>query len=91
VLGEAYYRAGNWSGAVKALEFSTDGQNAEAAFFLAMAHWEWDDKEQACKWYDQAERWAKAKKTQNEGLLRSRAEAAALLGVEGKSELKQPE
>jgi len=54
--------------------------------FLAMAHWQRNDKEQARKWYDQAVGWLeknketlKKDKLHEEELHRFRAEAAALL------------
>ena len=56
-LGIAQYRAGNPQAAVEALtramELGRSGDSCEG-FFLAMAHWQLGDKEQARKCYDQA-------------------------------------
>ena len=47
--------------------------------FLAMAHWQMGEKEQAGKWYDQAVQWMEKNKPQDEELRRFRTEAAELL------------
>ena len=56
VLGIAQYRAGKPQAAVEALtramELGRGGDSSEW-FFLAMAHWQLGDREQARKWYDQ--------------------------------------
>ena len=57
------------------------GGDSNDWFFLAMAHWQLSDKEQARKWYDQAVEWMEKNKPEDEELLRFRAEAAALLGL----------
>lgn len=84
-LGVALYRAGDWKAAIKVLEesralhdeaeFSFDG------FFLAMAHWQRGNKDEARKWYDQAVQWMEKNQPQNEELRRFRTEAAELLGI----------
>jgi tetratricopeptide (TPR) repeat protein len=53
-LGVAQYRAGNYSEAVTALEKSIQlGNNSpDGWFFLAMAHWQLGDKDQARDCYD---------------------------------------
>jgi tetratricopeptide (TPR) repeat protein len=84
-LGEALYRTGDWSGAVgalmKGLEYSMGSENG-ARFFLAMAHWQLGNKEQAHKWYDRAMQWMEKNQSEDpEGLRRFRDEAAALLGL----------
>src|SRR5712692_3496097 len=59
-LGIAHYRTGDWKAAVTALERSVElGQGGYWFdwFFLAMAHWRLDQKEEARKWYDQAVDW----------------------------------
>ena len=53
-------------------------------FFLAMAHWQLGDKPQARSWYDKAVSWMEKNQPKNEELIRFRAEAAALLGVNEK-------
>ena len=49
-------------------------------FFLAMAHWQLGDKEQARQWYDRGVRWMDRNQPRDEQLLRFRAEAAKLIG-----------
>jgi uncharacterized protein HemY len=92
-LGAAHYRAGDWKAAVTALEKSMElrkGGDAGDWFFLAMAHWQLGDKEQARQWYDKAVPWMDKNKPQDEELRRFRAEAAALLKIEDKPN-KKPE
>jgi serine/threonine protein kinase/uncharacterized protein HemY len=84
-LGTAYYRTGDWTGAVGALTKSMElrkGGDAADWFFLAMAHWHLGDKDQAHKWYGQAIRWTEKNRPQDEELRLFRAEAAELLGIE---------
>ena len=52
------------------------------AFFLAMAHWQLGEKEKARDWYDKAATWMDGNIHYHEELVRFRAEAAELLGVE---------
>jgi eukaryotic-like serine/threonine-protein kinase len=84
-LGVALYRAGDWKAALAALEKSTDllkgNQVSFNAFFLAMAHWQLGEKEEARKWYDQAVQWMEKNAPKNEELVRFRAEAEKLLGL----------
>src|SRR5882757_1697929 len=86
-LGVAQYRAGDWKAAVAALTKSMElrkGGDSTDWFFLAMAHWQLGDKEEARKWYDRAAAWMDKNQPKNEELRRFRAEAAELLGVKGK-------
>jgi Tetratricopeptide repeat len=91
-LGVAHYRAGNWVQSIAALEKAMQlmkGQfESHNTFFLAMAHWQRKDKEQAHKWYNQAVQWMEKNKEAlrknkllQEELRRFRAEAEALLGI----------
>src|SRR5262249_42563187 len=83
-LGVAQYRAGDWKAAVAALEKAMqlrNGGDSTGWFFLAMAHWQLGDKDQARKWYDKAGVWMDKNKPRDEELKRFRAEAAALLGI----------
>jgi serine/threonine protein kinase/tetratricopeptide (TPR) repeat protein len=83
-LGVAHYRAGDWKAAVTTLEQSTElraGGTSEDFFFLAMAHWRLDQKDQAQKWYAKALEWMMKHNPEDEELTQFRAEAAALLGV----------
>jgi superkiller protein 3 len=87
-LGVANYRAGNWKGAVAALDKSMglrQGGNGNDWFFLAMAHWQMGNKEEARKRYCQAVQWMDKNQPTNEEL-RFRAEAAKLLGVQEKKD-----
>ena len=87
-LGIAQYRLGNLDAAIEALKKSEEllpGQYFSFnAFFLAMTHWQSDNKEEARKWFDQAVEWMEKNKPQDEELKRFRAEAAELLGVKEK-------
>jgi tetratricopeptide (TPR) repeat protein len=93
VLGAAHYRAGNWKAAIEALDRANQlkaGGDGYEWFYLAMAHWQRDEKDQARKWHDQAVAWIKKENPRpgfsngdkgGEQLRRLRDEAAALLGV----------
>ena len=50
-------------------------------FFLAMAHWQSDNKEEARQWFDQANAWMEKNQPENEELKRFRADAAKLLAA----------
>ena len=88
VLGWARYRTGAWKESIAALEKSielrADGGDSFQWFFLAMAHWQVGNKEQAHKWYGRAVEWADKNQPANAQLLRFRAEAAELLGLNRK-------
>ena len=80
------YRTGDWKGAITALEKSEalDAHKENLAgngFFLAMAHWQLGQKDQARQWYDKAAAWMEKRRPHDEQLIHFRAEAAALLGV----------
>ena len=84
-LGVVLYRQGSWSPAVTALKTSMElrkGGDSFDWFFLAMAHWQIDQKEEARKWYDEAVEWMEKNNPADEELLRFRAEAAELLGIQ---------
>ena len=72
-LGLARYRAGDVKGTIdamnKTLEFRSGG-DAQAWFFLAMAHWQTGDKGQSREMYDRAVRWMKTNGSRKEDLLR---------------------
>ena len=57
------------------------GGDAFDWFFLGMAHWQLDHKDEARKWYDEAIEWMDKNQPQNDELRRFRAEAAELLGI----------
>ena len=81
-LGYAEYRAGNWKSAITALEqvqaLGSSGDSLEW-FPLAMAHWQLGEKDKAVEWFDKAVEWMDKNQSNNEELLRFRAEAAELL------------
>jgi WD40 repeat protein/serine/threonine protein kinase len=83
-LGVACYRAGDWEAAIAALEKSMEllagGAESFNTFFLAMAHWQLGEKEEARRWYDRAVAWMDKNQPQNDELKRFRAEAEAVLG-----------
>jgi serine/threonine protein kinase/predicted Zn-dependent protease len=84
-LGAAYYRVGDWQGAVSALEKSTElrkGGESTDWFFLAMAHWRLGNKSQSRACYDRAVQWMEKNKPQDQELRRFRSEAAALLEID---------
>jgi len=88
-LGAAHYRAGEWKLAVEALNKSMGlrkGGNSFDWLFLAMAHWQLGDKEQAHKWFDQAVQWMEKNDPKNEDLHRLRGETEQLLGVNKKNQ-----
>jgi tetratricopeptide (TPR) repeat protein len=84
-LGVAQYRNGDWKAGIEALMKSAqlrDGVDSFEFFFLAMAHWQLGEKDEARAWYDRAVAWMDKNRPQHEGLKRFRAEATALLGME---------
>jgi tetratricopeptide (TPR) repeat protein len=88
-LGIAHYRAGNWEGALAALQKSIELRkpgNAYDEFFLAMTHWQLGNKAEARKWYDSAVRWMDKNQSGNIELRRFRAEASELLELKEKKE-----
>jgi tetratricopeptide (TPR) repeat protein len=89
-LGVAHYRIGDWKAAIEALKKSDEllpGQHFSFdAFFLAMAHWQVGDKDEARKWYDQAALWMDKNQPANEELRRFRAEAEELMGIKQNKE-----
>ncbi len=86
-LGAAQYRAGQWQGAVAALEKSMElGKGGDGIdwFFLAMARWRLGNRDEARKHYDQAVQWMDKNQPENEELRRFRSEAAELLELKEK-------
>jgi hypothetical protein len=78
---------GNWKDAVAALEKSMQlrkGGDSYDWFFLAMAHWQLGNKEQARQWYAQAVKGADRPRNEGDRLefRRFRAEATQLLGFQ---------
>jgi tetratricopeptide (TPR) repeat protein len=88
-LGVAYYRTSDWKAAIAtfatAIELHKGGDSFDW-FFLAMAHWQLGEKDQARDFYDQAVQWMDKNLPTNEELCRFREEAAKLLGVNDKTD-----
>jgi serine/threonine protein kinase/Flp pilus assembly protein TadD len=84
-LGVARYRAGEHRAAIAALEKAEElGRGQEFGFnalFLAMAHWQLGERDEARRWYDRAVAWIEEEKPGDEELRRFRAEAEGLLRV----------
>jgi tetratricopeptide (TPR) repeat protein len=83
-LGTVRYRAGDWTGAIKAKERTialAKAADARDWLILAMARWQLGDKDQARTDFDRALAWMRDNPTKDDELCRLRAEAAALLGV----------
>jgi serine/threonine protein kinase/Tfp pilus assembly protein PilF len=81
--GVAQYRAGEWTEAVAALTRSVQlgGGNGYNWFFLAMAHWQLGEREQARQYFEQGVQWTDKNLPRSHELARFRAEAAELLEV----------
>jgi serine/threonine protein kinase/tetratricopeptide (TPR) repeat protein len=88
-LGVARYRTGDFAGAIEALckaeELWPNAIFAWNAFFLAMAHWQQGDQQEARQWYQRAVKWTDENKhgEREEQLRRFRSEAEQLMGIEG--------
>jgi tetratricopeptide (TPR) repeat protein len=84
-LGVAHYRSGDFEAAVEVLEKAAQLPREQEAiaefFFLAMAHWQLGDRDQARQWYDRAAEWMAQNAPDHQEFSRFRAEAAELLGV----------
>jgi serine/threonine protein kinase/tetratricopeptide (TPR) repeat protein len=88
VLGWAQYRAGNWKASIEALEKGNNSQrpsggDARQWFFLAMAHGQLGETEEARKWYDKACQWQGQYDPYDVDVQRIQGEAAVLLGMPG--------
>ena len=88
-LGVAQHRNGNWQGSIEAVQKSMElrqGGDSFDWFFLAMAHWQLDHKQEARVWYDKAVEWMDKHQPKNGELMRFCAEADELLGISKASE-----
>ena len=84
-LGVAQYRAGDWNACLAALHKSMElreGGDSFDWFFLAMAHWQLNDRPEARRRYDKAVEWMDKNKLDDEELRQFRAEAEKLMGIE---------
>jgi hypothetical protein len=66
------------------------GGDSNDWFFLAMAKWRLNEKDEARKWFRKAVGWMEKNQPKNEELRRFRVEAGALLGLEVPPTLKEP-
>jgi tetratricopeptide (TPR) repeat protein len=92
-LGIAAHRMGDHAAAIVALEkaMALKGDNCTIEqFFLAMAHERLGDKRQAREWFDKATAWMSKTGSQDEDLLRFRAEAEGLLGIRQQPSIQEP-
>jgi uncharacterized protein HemY len=85
-LGVAHYRAGDWKAAAAALDKSISLGRGEEDWcldwvFLAMAHWQMGDKDEARKYYDQATKWIEESNSGDIVLRHFQEEAAKLMGI----------
>ncbi len=84
-LGVARYRAGDFEGAIAALQKYRELRTSDAEygnpFFLAMAHWQLGHKEEAREWFDKGAQWMERQSAPSATLQGFRREAAELLGV----------
>ncbi len=84
-LGAARYRTGDWSGCVEAMERTTqllDGGGSYQRLYLAMAHEQLGRHVKALERFAEAVAWMEKHDDRNVNLVRLRAEARKLLGVE---------
>jgi serine/threonine protein kinase/tetratricopeptide (TPR) repeat protein len=92
-LGVALYRAGAAKEAIPPLKRSvemTSGGGVRTWFFLAMALGKAGETDQARPWWDKATDWMAKKCPKDPGLLRLRAETAALLGLKDTPVIAMP-
>jgi tetratricopeptide (TPR) repeat protein len=85
-LGAAHYRAGNWAGAVQALDQARKLRKASYcsdSFFWSMALWRLGRVEDARRRFQAAARFMDQQAPRDAELRRFRAEATALLKLEG--------
>jgi hypothetical protein len=64
----------------KSMEFRNGGDSFDS-FFLAMAHWQLGEKENARTWFDHAVQQMDKNKPNHEELVLFRAEATELMGI----------
>jgi tetratricopeptide (TPR) repeat protein len=85
-LALAEFRSRHWAESLAASERSMalrNGGDASDWFFLAMAHCQKGEKDEARKWFDRAVAWTKEKDPKNADLRQFWTEAAGLLGQPG--------
>jgi tetratricopeptide (TPR) repeat protein len=89
-LGAAQYRVGQYAEAIATLDRSlAAGHGAYDGYdliFQAMAHWQLGHKPEAVACFHKSVKWMEKNRQGDEELIRFRAEAAALLGLEKKKD-----
>jgi serine/threonine protein kinase/Flp pilus assembly protein TadD len=95
-LGTAQYRAGDWHEAIDALKKSEKlppdrSSNCLNALFLAMAHWQLGEQDEARRWYGKAVDWMEKQQTDDKLLRRFRAEAEELLKITDEKPTTKPQ
>jgi hypothetical protein len=84
-LGIAQYRAGEWDNAIATLTEADrldEGRRiAPRGFFLAMAHWQKGEKQEAVRWFHQSAAWMDEHRPGHPESGRPRDEAAQLIGI----------
>jgi serine/threonine protein kinase/Flp pilus assembly protein TadD len=90
-LGAAYYRAGQWKEAIttltKSIEQFSDERHGGNYFFLAMAHWQLDNRAAATDWYSKAIEWIENNSfiwtsVQGQAIYDIYIESSSLMGIE---------
>lgn len=93
-LGIAHYRAGEYAEAIETLHraesLSPDTYFGYNAVFLAMAHRQLGDNNEARQWYDKAVEWMEKDEPDDEYLPRFQVEAEELMGIAKQKEHKLP-
>jgi tetratricopeptide (TPR) repeat protein len=82
VLGIARYRAGDFQGALAALQKHPVPTKLYSGFFLAMTYWQLDNQGEAHRCYERTTERMRRETAPSDILIRSRDEAAELLGIE---------
>jgi serine/threonine protein kinase/WD40 repeat protein len=89
-MGVAQYRAGRYVEAIATLDRSLAAGHGQGdgydLLFQAMAHWQLGHKPQSLTCFHKAVEWMEKNRRDDEQLIRFRAEAAALLGPEKRSD-----
>jgi hypothetical protein len=82
--GVMFYEAELWRRAVRHFAKSAELRRGGQAFdwyYLAMAHWQLDEKEEARRWFEKAEQWTREHVKDDEELGKLREQAAAILAL----------
>ena len=89
ILGLALYRIGKWKEAIETLEQANDlidDGDQRFQFFIALAHWQHGEKDNALNWYNRAVAWMEKHPDVDDELNRIHAEARRLLETDSHAE-----